>query len=202
MWVLVKRFWLGSALILLASLALLLSDVERREVQGASARVGMLRYSSSLLYDDSVRGVLDGLAAGGFRRGATLDLTEYNAESDIATANAIASEMTSGRFDLVITLGTQSLQAVSNANREGRLRHVFGTVANPRRSGVGVGEGPLDHPPHLVGIGSMIQVDGAFELAKRMYPGLQRVGIPWNPAEANSVGLHRGAPQKSARSWG
>jgi ABC-type uncharacterized transport system substrate-binding protein len=105
----------------------------------------------------------------------------------MATANAIASEMVSGGFQLLMTFGTPSLQAVANANREGRVPHVFGTVASPRRSGVGIGEDPLDHPPHLVGIGSMVQVDGAFLLARRMLPALDRVGMPWNAAEANSV---------------
>jgi ABC-type uncharacterized transport system substrate-binding protein len=186
MWI-VKRLWLGSLLIVLASLVLLFSDVNRRPAQGATARVAMLRYSSSIHYEESVRGALAALTANGFQRGSTLELTEYNAESDIGTANAIASEMVGGGFQLLITFGTPSLQAVANANREGRFPHVFGTVAAPARSGVGIGAGPLDHPPHLVGIGSMIQVDGAFEAARRMFPGLERVGMPWNAAEANSV---------------
>ena len=95
--------------------------------------------------------------------------------------------MVSGGFQVLISFGTPSMQAVANANRDGRIPHVFGTVANPRRSGVGIGADPLDHPPHLVGIGIMIQVDGAFVIARRMFPALQRVGMPWNPAESNSV---------------
>ncbi len=187
MWTIAKRLWLGTLLIVLASLVLLFSDVDRSSARTTSARVAMLRYSSSVLYDDSVRGALAGLAASGFQRGSTLELTEYNAESDVGTANAIASEMVSGGFQVLISFGTPSLQAVANANRDRRIPHVFGTVANPRRSGVGIGADPLDHPPHLVGIGSMIKVDGAFVIARRMFPALQRVGMPWNAAEANSV---------------
>ena len=33
----------------------------------------------------------------------------------------------------------------------------------------------------------MIKADGAFVIARRMFPALQRVGMPWNAAEANSV---------------
>ena len=38
----------------------------------------------------------------------------------------------------------------------------------------------------MVGQGSFPPVHDAFELARRLLPGLQRVGVAWNPAETNS----------------
>ena len=103
------------------------------------------------------------------------------------TANAIASEVTSGQFDLILTSGTPAMQAVANANRLGKTTHVFGLVADPFGAGVGISrENPLDHPAHLVGIGSFIPVLPAFELARQMFPKLKTVGEVWNPAESNS----------------
>jgi len=137
--------------------------------------------------DEGVRGMIDGLAEKGYRDGETADITTYNAQGDLPTANAIAREITDGRFDLVITSSTPSLQVVANANEAGRAKHVFGIVADPYVADVGLDRSdPLRHPPHLVGQSIMLPVGDAFRVAKRMWPGLTKIGVAWNPAEPNS----------------
>jgi ABC-type uncharacterized transport system substrate-binding protein len=131
--------------------------------------------------------MVDGLAQKGYRDGETAVITTYNAQGDMATANAIAREITDGRFDLVITSSTPSLQVVANANRAGRAMHVFGIVADPYVAGVGLDRAnPLVHPKHMVGQGIMLPVIDAFRIAKQMLPSLKTIGVAWNPAEANS----------------
>src|SRR5262245_10486914 len=149
----VKRLALGIACILLASVLLLLSDLGRRTGTLAASpttgprRVAVLQYSSTPPLEDGARGFLGALNELGFRDGGRIRLSWYNAEADMAIANAIAKQMTNGPFDLLATFGTPALQAVANANREGRVPHVFALVAAPRTAGVGVGDkGPLDHP--------------------------------------------------------
>jgi ABC-type uncharacterized transport system substrate-binding protein len=72
-------------------------------------------------------------------------------------------------------------------NRDGLVKQVFGIVADPPSAGIGCSRtNPLQHPKHLVGIGSFIPPDKAFRLARRMYPDLKSVGVPWNPSESNS----------------
>ena len=79
------------------------------------------------------------------------------------------------------------MQAVANANKAGKAIHVFGAVADPFSAGIGVSrERPMDHPPHLTGIGTFMPVASNFQLARRMFPGLKTVGVAWNPAESNS----------------
>jgi putative ABC transport system substrate-binding protein len=189
----VKRLALGIGCILLASALLLVSDRGRRTGALAASRpngprrVAVLQYSSTPPLEDGARGFLDALNELGFRDGGRMRLTWYNAEADMAVANAIAKEMTNGHFDLLATLGTPALQAVANANREGRVPHVFGVTAAPRTAGVGIGDkGPLDHPKHLVGVGTYVRAEESFRLARRMFPGLRTVGIVWNVAESNS----------------
>ena len=96
----------------------------------------------------------------------------------MATANAIASEVTSSDFDLIISASTASLQTIANANRFATLprRHVFGLTSYH-----------LDHPPYMTGLGSLPPVEDAFRLARELKPDLKRVGLVWNPNEANSV---------------
>lgn len=186
MWLTLKRLSLGVFLLVLTSSILLLSDWNRRQPTTVP-RIALLQHASQLIVDEGAQGVLDGLAESGFIDGQTVAIRRYNAEGDIATANAIAREITSGQFDLVVTVTTVSLQAVANANKDGKTRHVFGLVSDPFGAGVGIGRAsPLDHPSHLVGIGTLQPVADTFRLAKKLFPALQVVGVAWNPAESNS----------------
>src|SRR5262249_52302811 len=95
--------------------------------------------------------------------------------------------ITDGKFDLVLTASTVSMQAVANANKAGKTLHVFGAVADPYSAGIGVSrENPKSHPPHLTGIGTFMPVAANFQLAQRMFPGLKTVGVAWNPSESTS----------------
>lgn len=150
-------------------------------------RVALLQYADSPLHEQGVGGMIAGLKAKGFIEGDNLELTVRNAMRSTETAADIAQDMTAGGFDLILTSGTQALQAVANANQDGETIQVFGLVANPFNAGVGLdASNPAKHPRHLVGVGSFPPVDPLFEIAKELYPGLSVVGVVWNPGETNS----------------
>ena len=188
-WIALKRLSLGLVLIAAASAILLLSDRGGRAQAGARrvVRVAIVQHASTPVLDAGVQGVIQGLAEQGYRDGETLAITAYNAHGDLATGNAIARQVTTGEFEMVITSSTPSMQAVANANRDGRVMHVFTLVADPFSAGVGLDrEHPLKHPARLVGQGSFLPVAESFAIAHRALPGLSRVGVAWNPAESNS----------------
>ena len=189
MWSTLKRLSLGLSLIVIASTVLLLSDVGQRQ-SGARkiARIAILQHASSPVLDDGVAGMIKALEEAGFRNGATASIDRYNAEGDMAVGNAIATQITNGQYDLVLTSSTPSMQAVAQANRNGRTMHVFGVTADPFSAGIGLDRNnPLTHPRHMVGQGVLLPVIDSFRIAKQMFPALERVGVAWNPAESNSV---------------
>ncbi len=188
MWASVQRLLLGVVLIAVAAGVLLVSDLSHRKVDsGRMPQVAILQHSSQPLLDEGIVGMLDGLKEAGFEDGKSVSIRRYNAENDMPTANAIAKEISGGDFALVLTASTLSLQAVANANRDGHTIQVFGLVSDPAGAGVGISrDNPLQHPRHLVGYGTMQPVAEAFQLARRLFGGLKRVGTVWNPAEANS----------------
>ena len=150
-------------------------------------RVALMQHASQGALDDGVAGVLRGLEKRGFIAGKTMQLQQFNAHGELATANDIARRVTDGSFDLVITVSTASLQAVANVNRQHGVPHVFGIVAKSSIAGVGVSEtDPMDHPPYMSGADSFLPVERPLELARRMYPGLRKLGLVWHSAEANS----------------
>jgi ABC-type uncharacterized transport system substrate-binding protein len=185
----IKRLALGICLIALASAILLMSDVGHRVSSGSAVlHVAILQHANTVVLEDGIRGTLEALAERGFRDGERLKIDRFNAQGDMPTGIAIARQVTGGNYDLVITSSTPSMQAVANTNREGKVRHVFTLVADPFASGVGLDRNdPLKHPPYMVGQGVFPPVANAFQLARRMLPSLSRLGVAWNPAEANSL---------------
>lgn len=185
----IQHLSLGLVLIALSSAVLLISDLgQRKGSTSRIPRVAIVQHASQPVLDDGVRGILDALAAQGFIDGRNIAIQRFNAENDLPTANTIARQVTTGEYDMVITSSTLSMQTVANANKAGHAIHVFGVVADPFSAGIGISrENPLDHPKHLVGLGSMVPVERAFQMARAMFPGLKSVGLPWNSAESNSA---------------
>src|SRR5690242_13410397 len=110
----IKRLGLGLVLIALAAGVLLYSDRgSRNRVKrgaGVSApatkvfRVALVQHASLPVFDEGSGGLLEALAARGYTDGGRIQLRHFNAEADIGTANAIAKEVTTGNYDLIISL--------------------------------------------------------------------------------------------------
>lgn len=189
-----KRVWLSLVLLSAGALTLLFSDLHSRESarqaeqgQSVQVRVALLKHASNRLLDEVEGGVLEQLAAAGYRDGERLSLQRFSAEGDLPTANAIAKRVTDGSFQMVITISTLSLQCVANANQDGRAIHVFAGVTDPAGAGVGIQRmDSADKPRWLAGLGTFQPVEQILREAKRLWPGLKTVGVVWNPAERNS----------------
>jgi ABC-type uncharacterized transport system substrate-binding protein len=193
-----RTLTLGLALIAGSAAVLLYSDLGSRERATSPTpvdRTGRIRSlaivqpASHPAIDAGIAGMLEVLASRGYADGQRIHVRRYNAGADIATATAIAREVTTGTYDLIVTVTTTSLQTVARANAVGaRTPHVFGMVTDPYSAGVGINrENHLDHPPYMTGYGSMQPIAKAFALARRMRSELRRVGLIWTPAESNSV---------------
>jgi len=189
-----KRVVLSLVLLSAGALTLLLSDLHSRDrAQNAAVgtasqvRVALVKHASTPLLDEGESGVLEQLAAAGYKDGERISLQRFSAEGDLPTANAIAKQVTDGSFQMVITISTLSLQCVANANKDGRVIHVFGCVTDPAGAGVGIQRmDSTDKPPWLAGVGSFQPVEKIFREAHRLWPGLKTVGGVWNPVERNS----------------
>lgn len=183
-----KRLALGAILIASASTVLLMSDLNQREKGNSSVpKLAILIYASRPVLEDTQKGVLDSIKEHGFIDGENISIRIFNAENDLPTANTMASAIIGGNFDVVVSISTPCLQAMASANKNGTVKHIFGAVTDPFGAGVGISRtNPLDHPPHLAGIGTFQPVKEAFHIALEMCPEIKSIGVVWNPAEACS----------------
>ncbi len=196
-----KRMGLGVTLIAATCAVLLVSDWRQRQSQPAARpRIAIMQFSSVEVLDEGIRGMLDQLRDDGFVEGRNIEFERFNAENDMPTANSIAREVTSGRYGYVFTVSTNCLQAVANLNRDGRVKHVFGVVADPLAAKVGINpNNPLDHPKNMAGIGSLMPVGELIATARRLNPRLKKLGLPWNQSQTNSeryAGMAREASRR------
>lgn len=188
--ILVKHLGLGIALIVAASVLLLISDPKRNHHERAAEaprKIAVVNYASVPVLEDGEAGLLAGLTEAGFIDGQNIEITHYNAEGDRPTAILIAKEVAGADYDLILTLSTPVLQSVANANRDTKRTHVFTLTTDPWGAGIGVSrEDPSQHPPYMTGQGSLQPVKDLFDLAREANPQLKKVGVVWNPSEANS----------------
>ena len=191
----IKRIALGSVLIIAAATTLLISDWrQRRSNPRRLPHVAVFQFTATAAQDESAQGIDDALRHAGFVDRQNIRISHFNAVGDMATANAIAKQMTQGDYDVVVTLATPPLQAVANNNKDGKTIHVFGLVADPFAAGVGLNrDRPWDHPAHLTGFGTFLPVEDSFRLARQFFPALENLGVVWNPSEANSASYLRRA---------
>ncbi len=186
------------ALILTASVLLILDFGNRTAHQKKDLySIAIFKINSRLILDETEHGILEALADKGFVDGKNCHIKVFSPEGDMPTANMIAQNIVSNPFDLVITISTPALQVMANANKKGKLLHVFSTVTDPYIAGVGItGSAPDEHPPHLVGIGTFQPVEKAFDIAKQMKPDLKKVGTVWCTSEVCSEACVRLARKK------
>jgi len=189
----VRRLLPGLGLIAAAAVVLLATDQPSRRSTIATApagepvRIAVLKHSSSQVMDEMHEGLVAALAARGWAEGSRLTIDVFNAQGDLSTGNTMASRLAAGDYRLVVTISTTMLQAFANANRAGRVTHLFLGVSSPVDAGVGVVRmDSTEKPRWMAGIGSAQPVETIFREAKAQWPALKTVGVVWNAAEVNS----------------
>ncbi len=185
--------------LVIVAVVLLLLDLDNRKApeKDEHYNIAIFKMASRLILDQTEQGIIDGLQEHGFIDGKNCTIKSYCAEGDMPTANMIGQNIVSSGFDMVITASTPAMQVMANANKEGKILHVFSAVTDPYHSGVGItGPEPDQHPPHLVGIGTFQPVEEAFDIAKKMNPGLQKVGTVWCTSEVCSEACVKLAREK------
>jgi putative ABC transport system substrate-binding protein len=142
---------------------------------------GKRRVAVIALEDVSPDRIKEGLTAEGV---GDAEVIVRSAQNDLATLNLIARQVAGDSYAAVITLGTPALQAFASVNDRTQVPHVFAFVTDPESAGVGISTNAK--PDHMTGIAAPEPTAESFQLARRMFPALARIGVAWNPSEANA----------------
>ena len=125
------------------------------------------------------QGVIDVLAEAGYVEGENVEYILGNAQGDFSVAMSIAQNFLAQGVDLVVSIATPTSQAAVQVFKDTSVPVVFSAVTDP----VGAG---LTGYPNVTGTSDMIDVASDLALLKELVPGLTKVGMVYNPGEANS----------------
>ena len=169
---------------------LVFSDFLNRRGAGNSVpktRIAVFRFNSNQLQEETEKGVLNKIQTSKEFLDGRIEIQRYCSEGDMPTANMIALNIVNEKFDMVVSISTPGLQVMANANKEGKVLHIFCAVTDPVVSGVGItGTAANEHPAHLVGIGTFQPVESIIKIAREMNPDLKKLGVVWCTSETCS----------------
>ena len=135
---------------------------------------------------DSARdGVLDALNEAGYSEGKNLKWQYQSAQGNTGTAAQIARKFIGDQADAIVTIGTPSAQAAVAGTK--RIPIVFTAVTDPV-------QGQLTPSweasgTNVTGVSDVLELGKQMELVKQVVPEAKRIGIVYNPGEANSVAV-------------
>jgi len=132
---------------------------------------------------DSVRdGVRAALEQAGYS-GDNLKWQYQTAQGNTATAAQIARKFVGDRPDAIVAIATPSAQAVVASTKS--VPVVFAAVTDPVAAQLVRNWEPSGS--NVTGVSDELELDRQMELVKRVIPDAKRVGMVYNPGEANSV---------------
>lgn len=133
---------------------------------------------------DAVRdGTHDELKAAGFEAGKNLKWEYQSAQGNASTAGQIARKFVGGKPDVIVAIATPSAQPVVAATKS--IPVVFSAVADPMAAQL-----VKDWQPsktNVTGRSNMLDPVRQADFLKDIVPNAKRIGIVYNPGEANSV---------------
>src|SRR5450830_132868 len=133
---------------------------------------------------DAVRdGVKDELKDEGFEAGKNLKWEYQSAQGNTGTAAQIARKFIGDKPDAIVAIATPSAQAVVAATKS--IPVVYSGVTDPVAAQL-----VKDWKPsgtNVTGVSDLLELEKQVDLIKRVVPNVKRVGIVYNPGEANSA---------------
>ncbi len=133
---------------------------------------------------DAVRdGVQAGLKQAGFEVGKNLHWQYQSAQGNTGTAAQIARKFIGDKPDAIVAIATPSAQAVVAATKT--VPVVFSAVTDPVAAKLLASWEPSKS--NVTGVSDLLALDKQMQLLKQVVPGAKRVGVVYNPGEANSA---------------
>lgn len=135
---------------------------------------------------DSVRdGVLEALHEAGYSEGKNLKWQYQSAQGNTGTAAQIARKFIGDRADAIVAIGTPSAQAAVAGTK--RIPIVFSAVTDP----VGGQLTPSWEASgtNVTGVSDVLELRKQMDLVKQIVPDATRLGMVFNPGEANSAAV-------------
>ena len=159
-------------------------------------RIAIAQYITHPALDETREGYMQEMQRLGFTEKNGYLLEYQNAGGELSTAKLIAARFASGEYALIFSIATPMSQAVKSAAEGKGIPIVFGAITDPVSAGLAQS---MDKPGNnITGTSDRWPYEKQMELIRQVLPSARRVGVVFNPGEANS----RYAVQETRRAAG
>ena len=147
--------------------------------------IGIIQIIEHPALDQTRQGVMDELVDAGFIPGKTIQWDYESAQGNPALASQIIQKFVGQRARLIVAIPTTPAQAAAQITQGSNIPVVFASVTDP--VGTKLVIDPKKPEGNITGVSNFIAVEKQIKTFRKILPGLKRLGIIYNPGEANSV---------------
>lgn len=171
-----------SALVLIVIGVLVLNSQKNNPKEAKIVRVGVSQIVSHVGIDAVREGIVAGFVANGYKEGENIVFDFQNAQGEASINQSIAQKFANGEYDLFMPIGTQASQAIANLIKDKPI--VFASVTDPVTAGLV--ESSQNPGGNVTGTSDITLYQEHLSLLKKLKPDAKKVGLVYNPGEANS----------------
>lgn len=135
--------------------------------------------------DNIRRGIVDELAAQGFKDGTTIQIVYRSAQGSSATAAQIAKQFVAQKPAVIVPITTPSAQAIAASTRT--IPVVFAGITDPVAAKLVKGFEPTHS--NITGVSDALPLEPQIALMLKLKPQLKHVGFIYSPGEINSTSV-------------
>lgn len=162
-------------------------------VSGDPIKIGICQIVEHPALDAVRQGMIDSLTAAGYLEEKDVEYLIANAQGDPNNAVPIAQNFQSQGVDLVVAISTPMALAVAEVFKESDVPIIFSAITDPVACGLVVDATDPSKNGNITGVSDLIDVATDLQLLKELSPSITRIGMVYNPGEANSDLLTRTA---------
>ncbi|MGB6118058.1 MAG: ABC transporter substrate-binding protein [Mesorhizobium sp.] len=150
-------------------------------------KIGVANFGEHPQLNASVTGFKQGLAESGFADGKDVTFSESHTNFDASLVPQMITKLQSEGPKLIYTVTTPVSQIAQKTLAGSGIPIVFTAVTDPVAaklvpSWTEGGDG-------ITGASDMQDIPAILEFAKKLFPNAKRLGVPFNPGEANDVAI-------------
>lgn len=145
--------------------------------------IGLFYFAPMPIFEIAIDSFRKEMARHGFVEGRNLEILLRHPSGDMSMLSQVVKGLVKEEPDVLVAFSTPCLM---NAIAHGKdCKIVFGIVSAPFQAGVG--ESFMKHLPNVTGVVEDLPTEESFILAKQFFPRVKRVGVMYNPSEANVI---------------
>lgn len=138
---------------------------------------------------------IEQLATKGFKEGENIEIDYQNAQGEQTNLNTICQKFVADKCNLIVAIATPSAQAAANMTED--IPVLFSACTDPIGSGL---VASLEKPGgNVTGTSDAVSAEKIMELAKRITPGIKKVGALYNSGETNSISVVNNLKEYAAK---